>query len=32
MNATLLLMAEHGTADVPLETVAAQYLGIRTRP
>ena len=28
MNTTLLLMAEHGTADVPLEVVAAQYLGI----
>ncbi len=28
MNTTFLLMAEFGTADVPLESVAQKYLGL----
>ena len=31
MNTTFLLMAEYGTAVIPLEIVAERYLGLDTR-
>lgn len=31
MNAVFLLMAEFGQTDIPLETVAARYLGMEER-
>ena len=31
MNTTFLLMAEYGTTDIPLEVVAAKYLGMAAR-
>jgi hypothetical protein len=31
MNTTFLLLAEFGQADIPLETVAARYLGMDER-
>ncbi|WP_252178358.1 pyocin activator PrtN family protein [Endozoicomonas sp. 4G] len=31
MNTTFLLMAEYGTTDIPLETVAEKYLALGAR-